>query len=591
MSDFNVVEPDELAKSPLSFQLEGFGLSAIDAEFLTRIIVHGGFICCEDDSTPLYSPIMMEYDEFVDRIVSDSPDIEIADSDKNTLLLDSIKNLVSKYYECRDAMLLAIMAHLADTYIERKLGIFPPVYNSNWWKQFLKPSDPFKPIVWEKALKEYLEISSNKITIKFFKSLISTLPRDQKDFWLSAIDWSLLRDNSVPIHERKKDPRCFGFWFHMARSLRKVFENEKVCDFIFTNLEKESEETIGVVAFSLASEMAQTISLNEHLADTPWDSTCVNRDKSIVDLLIRKLETSESDELLKRAIVRFMILEGRSNIKTKFGVPLISLSFGEDDHLDLTGAAESAAPQETDFLPTAKKELGQIRRLLKIDSIGEFDPSNLYAPLSFLFRFDSPTTALELLLTYFSACEYQMVADDLRYWKESGRDDPPEPYRWIADRIAEVIHSLKDEQEDDPRLREIRTSLALFFIKRLKTRNMASEEVAITDDSFVENRWVWRYFYIRALRELKINPKGSGHKTLRWVSDNDPHEEVRAEAKKAYKELRHQVSLPSQASPRKALFAAFWWLRQAHLTTLGIKIDPQGAQRTRSKEVTYTKRY
>jgi hypothetical protein len=42
-------------------------------------------------------------------------------------------------------------------------------------------------------------------------------------------------------------------------------------------------------------------------------------------------------------------------------------------------------------------------------------------------------------------------------------------------------------------------------------------------------------------------------------------------------------------SPRRAVLGAFWWLRQAHLKSLGIEIDRDGAQRTRIKELSRTK--
>ena len=42
-------------------------------------------------------------------------------------------------------------------------------------------------------------------------------------------------------------------------------------------------------------------------------------------------------------------------------------------------------------------------------------------------------------------------------------------------------------------------------------------------------------------------------------------------------------------SPRRPLFEAFWWLRQAHLLTVGMKIDESGAMRTRRKELQRTR--
>lgn len=57
-----------------------------------------------------------------------------------------------------------------------------------------------------------------------------------------------------------------------------------------------------------------------------------------------------------------------------------------------------------------------------------------------------------------------------------------------------------------------------------------------------------------------------------------------------YNALRHQIGLDPNLSPRRPLLAAFWWLRQAHLLSLGVEIDQPGAQRTRNKELRWTDR-
>ena len=52
---------------------------------------------------------------------------------------------------------------------------------------------------------------------------------------------------------------------------------------------------------------------------------------------------------------------------------------------------------------------------------------------------------------------------------------------------------------------------------------------------------------------------------------------------------RKKPNLDDGASPRRPLFEAFWWLRQAHLLTLGKEIDESGAMRTRRKELHRTR--
>ena len=105
----------------------------------------------------------------------------------------------------------------------------------------------------------------------------------------------------------------------------------------------------------------------------------------------------------------------------------------------------------------------------------------------------------------------------------------------------------------------------------------------------VEPNADWRHCYVRAVRELRVNPGKRGHHTLHWSSQHDPSPAVREAARVAYHEISSYVKLEEGRSPRSAIFAAYWWLRQAHLLALGIQPDADGAQRTRIKELRRTK--
>jgi len=104
---------------------------------------------------------------------------------------------------------------------------------------------------------------------------------------------------------------------------------------------------------------------------------------------------------------------------------------------------------------------------------------------------------------------------------------------------------------------------------------------------------VWRGCYIQALKVLGVNPGGRSHRTLFWLLNNDPDKGVREYAKRVHRQVRHldrkRPNLDKGASPRRPLFEAFWWLRQAHLITLGVKVDQAGAMRTRRKELHRTR--
>lgn len=206
-----------------------------------------------------------------------------------------------------------------------------------------------------------------------------------------------------------------------------------------------------------------------------------------------------------------------------------------------------------------------------------------------------PWKRLKPLLLAFSEMKKQAVTSDLRAWPEYGRDEPPPyPYaevpHWIA--ISMYPQNLRNELERDPSLQELREEFSKFCLSRLRTRRK-KDEGDYADADFVEPRVPWRRCYVQATAALRVNPGGRAHRTLFWLSQNDPDEKVREFAKKAHKQIRQldrrKSNLDEGASPRRPLFEAFWWLRQAHLLTLGIELDEVGALRTRRKELHRTR--
>ena len=218
-----------------------------------------------------------------------------------------------------------------------------------------------------------------------------------------------------------------------------------------------------------------------------------------------------------------------------------------------------------------------------------------YTAAKVLHIFASPWKRLKPLLLAFTEMKVQAVTSDLRAWPEFGRKEKlPYPYSDVAQWIATAMYSenLWDELDKDPHLQGLREEFAKFCLERLKTKGKkvtSSEDKQFTNVDFTEPRPVWRQGYVQALAALRVNPGGRAHRTLFWLSQNDPDETVRDLAKRAHKRIRHldrkKPNLDKGASPRRPLFEAFWWLRQAHLITLGIEIDQAGAMRTRRREL------
>jgi len=234
----------------------------------------------------------------------------------------------------------------------------------------------------------------------------------------------------------------------------------------------------------------------------------------------------------------------------------------------------------------AYDELGRLRVLTRrADSAEAIDMfSRRYVAfgyyddlVTFVCTFGGIWDALKQLVLALRAFNTPCVASDLRYWNEPGLDHAP-IWSWVPSVSAGVVHaySAKDE-ERDPRLETLRRKFSAFCLERLKTAESGKP---------VEPSPVWRQGYIRAVRDLRVNPRGTGHRILHHARKNDPDPSVREAAEEAYRELRHGEDLPENRSPRRAILGALWWLRRAHFIDLCSEdaLDPRGALRTRHRE-------
>lgn len=250
------------------------------------------------------------------------------------------------------------------------------------------------------------------------------------------------------------------------------------------------------------------------------------------------------------------------------------------------------------LVESASEHIGRLRSVLR-DTPEEFedkDVRDFYDKAFYVLLCFAPGwKCLKPLLLAFTGMTKQAVARDLRTWREhDSPDNPPKTYsrvpNWIE--VAMYPQNLKSELGEDPYLQNLREEFAKFCLERLRTK-VKNKESDYNNADFVEPRPAWRWCYVQALVALRVNPGGRGHRTLFWLLNNDPDETVRELAKKAHKRVRHldrkKPNLDEGASPRRPLFEAFWWLRQAHLITLGVEIDQAGAMRTRRRELHRTR--
>ena len=262
--------------------------------------------------------------------------------------------------------------------------------------------------------------------------------------------------------------------------------------------------------------------------------------------------------------------------------------------------AELSDELRTRLIESAARHFGFLRKVLRETPDRFADEDSTGATVDFyreafhvLCVFAPPWKRLKPLLLAFTEMGVPAVASDLRPWPESDRESPPHPYSaipmWIE--VAMYPQNLRNELEKDPYLRDLREEFAMFCLGRLKTKS--NKTSGYTDADFIEPRPQWRQCYVQALAALRVNPGGRAHRTIFWLLNNDPDDEIRDLAKKAHRRIRHldrkKPNLDEGASPRRPLFEAFWWLRQAHLLTLGVKIDAAGAMRTRRRELHRTR--
>lgn len=256
-----------------------------------------------------------------------------------------------------------------------------------------------------------------------------------------------------------------------------------------------------------------------------------------------------------------------------------NLAYGErPEHLDpaIRKRLKQMACDELGRLRTFARQADNVEAMEQFTrryvAFGHYDDL-----LTFICTFGSIWEALKPLVLALRAMSQPCVPPDLRYWSEPDLDRVP-VWSWIPNVAAGVVHRYaKEEERRDARLENLRLDFAAFCLERLKTGE---------GDQPVEPNAVWREGYIRAVRDLRVNPRGRGHQVLHHARKNDPNPDVRAVADEAYSEMRHEERLPEKRSPRRAILGALWWLRRAHFIALRGEsaLDQPGALRTRNRE-------
>src|SRR5213075_2599652 len=90
-----------------------------------------------------------------------------------------------------------------------------------------------------------------------------------------------------------------------------------------------------------------------------------------------------------------------------------------------------------------------------------FDPLCFFSTSSWL--------AIKPILLIFRELRHAAVNKDLRYWDETGKEPPPEPWRRIPRLLSYLFsaESLRKDSSGQPDLLDLRDAFALFCLERL----------------------------------------------------------------------------------------------------------------------------
>ncbi|MEX2670946.1 MAG: hypothetical protein WD294_02425 [Phycisphaeraceae bacterium] len=259
----------------------------------------------------------------------------------------------------------------------------------------------------------------------------------------------------------------------------------------------------------------------------------------------------------------------------------------ESDHRRmLAGSRAHMAKLRSIIRRTAEEDADAVYDV--VEDAFDTERGTFLAPVTLLFESGDLWEATKALLQLIRVSPKPVVGDDLRF--TDGRFlSTRDPWHLIGLELFRGLqNSFRREQEGDPDLSKFREALCRYCLDRLRSKDRSLRSKSASSKGLVEPNPLWRYGYLRASQELHINPENRGHHVLHWLMQNDPEQRIRESAEIAYKRLSNHAKLPSGMSPRRAVFAALWWIRQVHRLSLGLEIDARAAQQTRDTEVRMT---
>lgn len=244
---------------------------------------------------------------------------------------------------------------------------------------------------------------------------------------------------------------------------------------------------------------------------------------------------------------------------------LYSADFDLSSEVEFVEACKKAAQRWFDSMRAAARD-GTLWSDLPSPS------SCLPAAISILWKLKGPWPVIKQLLTLFRHVPVASIGADL---------DPSSSDRLSSwQPVAMTLHYALDKPWSNEEGRVLRAAMTHDLLEKLKpTKDPAIRTIVEPDEN-------WRYAYVRAVTDLGADPSDTGHfhhQVLDKCAANDPSPRVRKAAEAAAASLKTRSGWKAGSSKRMLLHA-WWWIRQAHLISLGEEINQEAALKRREAE-------
>jgi len=216
---------------------------------------------------------------------------------------------------------------------------------------------------------------------------------------------------------------------------------------------------------------------------------------------------------------------------------------------------------------------------------------NVYTAASIIEKYKGIWHGLKSLLIVLRKTRKELVNDglqvDIRYLKEGNNDivwEIESRNAWLsADSSKKLRQDMADGLSDW--LKPLPQSKRADLDKRLEEYTIDEKDREGFDITYTEPDPIWRYAYVRAIADLRVDVDGKGHyihTVMDKVAQNDPSAMVREAAGKTSTKLKNLRDGWDGDNHKKNISLAFWWIKQASRLAINLPVDRKNALRTRN---------